>query len=425
MRHFDHRNPAYRNYVLAMLVVVYAVNFIDRQLLVILQEAIKRELSLSDTQLGLLTGPAFALFYATCGIPVAHWSESRARRDVISIALALWSLMTAACGLVQNFAQLLIARVGVGVGESGSSPPSHSMISDMFPPERRSTALSVFSIGGSMGILAGFMLGGWINQFLGWRSAFLVLGLPGLALALLVRFTVSEPPRGMSEDASAAPVARSMASSFTLLMRNPVFVFVALAAGFQGFALFGVGNWLPPYLMRVHGLSTGEAGTWLGLISGVVGGLGALAGGCLTDRLGRRDRRWYLWVPWLGLLIAAPLAAAAFFAERSSVALLFLVPVLFLHYMYLGPLLAVSHSLVDAHMRAFTSAVLFLSLNLIGFGLGPLCTGVISDVLRESKGVDGLRYAMLVSLLIGTAGASMMYSRAARHLRNESERCAQ
>ena len=415
----DYRNTSYRNYVLGMLVLVYAVNFIDRQLVVILQEAIKRDLALSDTQLGLLSGLAFALFYVTCGIPIAHWSESRTRRNVIALALALWSVMTSVCGLAQNFTQLLVARVGVGVGESGGSPPSHSMISDMFSPEQRSTALSIFSLGGSMGILAGFLLGGWINEFFGWRMAFAVLGIPGLLLALVLRFTVSEPVRGMNDPIPEVAVSRSMREAFAILLKRPTFVFIALAAGFQGFALFGIGNWLPSYLMRIHGMGTGAAGTWLALMSGIVGGLGAVAGGLLSDRLGRADRRWYLWIPLIGLLCAAPLAVAAFLAKSPMAAVYLMMAPMFLHYMYLGPLLAVAHSLVDAHMRAFASAVLFFALNLIGFGLGPVFTGFISDLLQIHCGVDALRYAMTASLLVGTCGASFMYMRAATHLRSD------
>ncbi len=199
MPYGDYDSRAYRGYVLAVLTAVYALNFIDRQLLVILQEPIKLELGLSDTQLGLLSGLAFAVFYVICGIPIARLAESRSRRNVIAFSIVAWSVMTAVCGLAQNYTQLLLARMGVGVGESGGSPPSHSMISDMYPPGQRSTALSIFSTGVNIGILGGFLLGAWLNEFFGWRSVFLLVGLPGVLFALLVGFTVAEPVRGRSD----------------------------------------------------------------------------------------------------------------------------------------------------------------------------------------------------------------------------------
>lgn len=412
-------SPARRNYVLAVLTLVYAVNFIDRQLVVILQESIRHELGLSDTQLGLLSGLAFALFYVTCGIPIARWSESRERRSVIAGAVALWSLMTALCGLAQNFAQLLLARMGVGVGESGSSPPSHSMISDMYPPRQRGTALSVYSTGVNLGILAGLLLGGWINEFFGWRTAFVVLGLPGLAIALLVRLTVSEPPRGHFDDPAATVPTPSVMAALGMLSRDRTFVWLALGCALQAFGMYGIGNWFASFIIRAHGTGTGELGTWLALSVGVVGGAGSVIGGIVADRLGRRDRRWYFRVPLFGGLLGAPFVLCALLARDLAPALLANAVGLFFLYAYLGPNIAMAHALVGPHMRALTSAILFFVLNLIGMGLGPLFTGFMSDALAASFGPDALRYALCCTLAIATAGASLFYLLAARSLRPE------
>jgi len=417
MKWGDYSSRGYRGYVLAMLTAVYAVNFIDRQLLVILQEPIKAELGLSDTQLGLLSGLAFALFYVSCGVPIARWSETRSRRNVIAGAIALWSLMTAVCGMAQNFLQLLLARMGVGIGESGGSPPSHSMISDIYPPQQRSTALSIFSTGVNFGILAGFLLGGWINEFFGWRTAFIVVGLPGLLLALVVRLTISEPRRGMSDPVASDEQAPPMWTCIRQLFAIPTFRYVALACGLQAFGLYGIGNWFPSFLIRTHGMGTGEVGTWLAVIAGGIGAAGALAGGYLTDHLGKRDRRWYLWVPLYSGIVGAPLSLLAFLLDSPYLALtVFAVPT-FLGYMYLGPNLAVAHSLVGPRMRATASAVLFFVLNLIGLGLGPLFVGVCSDLLQPGFGAESLRYALILNLAIAVVGASIMYTLGARHIR--------
>ncbi|MEM9921866.1 MAG: MFS transporter, partial [Bacteroidota bacterium] len=258
----------YKAYVLLLLTGVYTFNFIDRQILVILQESIKGELGLSDTQLGLLTGLSFALFYVTLGIPVARLADKGNRRNIIAISLALWSLMTAISGLVTNFMQLLLARIGVGVGEAGGSPPAHSMISDYFPPERRATALSVYSLGIYFGILLGYIGGGWLNQLYGWRIALMALGIPGILYALLLLFTVKEPPKGLSDHQIQEKSSDSFADVLRLLASKKTFVFLALGCGAQTFGNYGVGNFYAPFLARVHEMPVGEIGTWLGLTTG-------------------------------------------------------------------------------------------------------------------------------------------------------------
>jgi MFS family permease len=400
----------YPNYVLAVLFVVYVFNFIDRTILSILVEDVKRELGVSDTAMGFLTGIAFALFYTVAGIPIARWADVGVRRSIIALGLTVWSLMTAASGLVQNFGQLVAARIGVGVGEAAGSPPAHSLIADYFPPERRATALSIYSAGIYVGVLFGYLAGGWVNEFFGWRNAFFVVGLPGLLLALLVRFTVREPPRGQSEPprAPSEPAAADEAPEpwqdvFRFLWSLRSFRHLAFGAGIAAFSGYGFSQWAPTFLRRVHEMSSGEVGTWLGLIIGFGGLLGAPLGGLLADRKGHVDVRWYAWVPAVSAV--AP-------------ALLIYIPAVILSAMYLGPTLAMIQAMVKLRMRAMASAVLFLILNLIGLGLGPQVVGALSDLLTPHYGQEAVRYSLLIVSLTAV-WAGLHYALAARTLADD------
>ncbi len=385
-------------YALGLLTVVYSFNFIDRQLLAILQESIKAELLLSDGQLGLLTGFAFALFYVTAGIPIARWADRSNRRNIVALALGVWSFMTAISGLMQNFWQLLLARIGVGVGEAGGSPPSHSMLSDIFPPEKRAGALGFYSTGVNIGILFGFLLGGWINEYFGWRWAFVVVGLPGVLLALIVRFTMAEPIRGLSENKQVTGESVPFGDVLRLLWARRAFRHMALGAALNAFAGYGVSNWMASFIIRSHGMSTGELGTWLALIIGGGGALGVFFGGVLADKLGARDVRWYTWLPAVVGLAVLPLSAAVYLMDDPYTALLCLVIPGAMSNVYLGCTIATTHNLVGLRMRATASAVLFFILNIIGLGAGPWCVGMLSDFLEPSLGVESLRYAMLYLL---------------------------
>lgn len=413
----SYERPAYRGYVLAMLTVGCALNFLDRQLVVILQEPIRHEFGLSDTQLGLLSGFGFAGIYVVCGVLVALWSERRARRGVVALAIGSWSLMTAVFGLTQGYGQMLLARMGVAIGESGNGPASHSMISDIYPPERRGFALAIYSSGVNFGILFGFLLGGWINEFFGWRAAFLALGLPGIAIAVLVRFTVAEPVRGRHDPVVATVrVAPRLVPALGVLWRLRSFRWIALASAAQAFGLYGTGAWFPSYLIRSFGLGTGEAGTWLALIAGGVGALGTLTGGWLADRLAQRDPCWYLWLPLACGFIGLPFALAMFLASEVELALALNVVPVFVHFVYLAPVLAITHRLVEPQMRATTSAVLFFVLNLVGMGGGPLFVGMLSDALAADFGDEAMRIALITTVLLATACGSIAYLRAARAL---------
>jgi predicted MFS family arabinose efflux permease len=411
-------------YGLFILTLVYAFNFIDRQILVILQEPIKVEMGLSDAQLGLLSGFSFALVYIIAGIPIAYWADRSNRRNIIAGALTVWSGMTALSGLAQNYSQLLLARIGVGIGEAGGSPPAHSMISDYYPPERRGTALAIYSTGVHVGVLLGFILGGLISQAYGWRIAFMAVGLPGVALALLLVLTVREPPRGRWESATDAAFKPSLKETLTLLSSYRSFWYLAGASGLTAFVSYGSGNFAPSFMLRSHGLEVGEVGIILAIFGGGGGMLGTFLGGFLADRLGAKDKRWYLWLPAIAGVLSVPLGFPYLLSGNITVVVGFMFLVTIMLNTYLGPCLAISHTLVPPGMRALTSAVLFFVLNMIGLGLGPLTVGLLSDFYMAYFGENNLRYAMLTVGLLGSP-AILLFLLAARHLPADLARSVQ
>lgn len=410
---------AYRYYVLVMLTLVYVFNFIDRQLLVILQESIKKELVLTDTQLGLLSGFTFAIFYVTMGIPIARFADRANRRNIVAVSLALWSAMTAVSGLARNFVQLLLARIGVGVGEAGGSPPAHAMISDYFPPERRATALAFYSMGIYFGMLVGFLMGGYLNEYLGWRTAFFALGMPGVVFSLLLYATVKEPRRGATDKNTAqANEATSFVDVFKLLYSKKTFVFLACASGLHVFCLYGLSNWSPSFLARLHGMKNSEIGVSLGLMYGIGGAIGTFVGGYLTDFFGKTDKSAYMRIPAYAIIISIPFLLGGLFVRDTFLAQVGLGMCSLLYSVYLGPSISVAHRLVPASMRAMASAVFFLVINLVGLGFGPLVVGMLSDALTPSLGVEALRWAMS-GLSIMSALAILLFFAAAGKVKGE------
>ncbi len=396
-----------RTYTLGVLVLVFTSSHVDRQIVAILGQPIKEALAISDTQLGLLTGVMFAVFYATLGMPMAMWADRRNRRNLIAFSIALWSAMTALCGLAQNYLQLLLARIGVGVGEAGSNPPSHSIIADLYGPTERATALAIFGTGVNLGIMLGYLIGGWVNEWLDWRWAFIVAGLPGLAIALLVRLTVREPPRGYSEGgaagASDAPpfwaVARTMAGSAVL--RHTVLANTLVS--FFGYALV---LWVPVYLVRIHDMSTGEVGTVLAVLVGLGGATGTFAAGWLADRFSHRQPGWRAWIVVAAYLIVMPLAAAAFLVDGVVATIaLYALPAM-LAGAYIGPGFAIIQSNVPLQMRSVAAAINLFILNIIGLGLGPFTVGLVSDLMAVEAGADSLRYGLLAVIPFGLWGAA-------------------
>ena len=406
-------------YTLAILTTVYSFNFIDRQLLAILQVPIKKELLLSDGQLGLLTGFAFALFYVVAGLPIASYADRSNRRNIVVWSLGIWSFMTALSGFAQNYIQLLLARIGVGIGEAGGSPPSHSMISDIFPKEQRATGLSIYSLGINFGILFGFILGGWLNEFFGWRIAFMVVGIPGILLAILLRFTVKEPKRGHSESRNSESTSHTFSEVMAILWSRKSFRYLAVAGGMSAFAGYGLTNWMPPFLFRIYEMSTGEIGTWLGLGIGVLGGLGTFLSGWIADKLGKKDMRWYLWMPAIASFIMIPSVVIALISDQKYFTLVVMMLPVFLTNVFLSVCIAMTHGLVGLRMRAVGSAVFFFIINILGLGLGPTSIGFLSDYLEPSYGVDSIRYSMIILIPLAALIATICYLIAAKSLRED------
>lgn len=405
----------YRGYVLLILTGVYTFNFIDRQILVILQESIKTDLGLSDTQLGLLTGFAFAIFYVTLGLPIARYADRSNRKNVVAISLTVWSAMTALSGFVGNYWQLLLARIGVGVGEAGGSPPAHSIISDYFPPEKRATALSIYSMGIYIGILFGFLAGGWLDQYFGWRIAFMAIGVPGILYAIVVFFTVKEPKRGQfDKHVPKAATTNDLINVTKELLSYKTFVFLAFACALNAFGSYGVGNFTPPFLYRVHGLDSATIGTWLSLTTGFGGGLGVFLGGYLADKWGKIDVRWYLWIPLIAGLLKFIPSTVFIFSDNTSLVLFITIFTNLLTPLYLGPALAVTHNLVGPNSRAFASAILFFILNLIGLGMGPMVVGMLSDWFAPTYNEYALRWAFTIIYFTGPISLFLFY-KASQH----------
>ena len=391
----------------------------------ILQEAIKAELLLSDAQLGLLTGFAFAMFYVTAGVPIARYADRSNRRNIVAASVGLWSFITAISGLVQNYTQLLLARIGVGIGEAGGSPPSHSIVSDIFPKEQRASALSFYSTGVNLGIMFGFLFGGWLNEYFGWRVAFLVVGVPGVILAGIVYTTVPEPIRGLLENKKASDNQVPFRQVLSGLWQRKTFRHMALACGLNAFAGYGTVNWVASFFIRSHGMTTGELGTWLALSTGLAGAIGIFIGGLLGDKLGAKDKRWYLWVPGISTLLVVPGMLIVFLTSNTYLALVCMFVPGFMQNIYLGNSIATTHNLVGLRWRSTSSAILFLILNIIGLGLGPFVVGLLSDMFDPSFGIESLRYSMLAVLPTACVWSSIHFYLASRSLNADLERAAE
>lgn len=407
----SHTRPGspYAWYVLAMLVIVYTFNWFDRYLLIITMESIKQDLGISDTALGLLTGFAFSAVYSVSGIFVARWSDLGNRRTIIACGLAVWSGMTAVCGLAQNFMQLAIARFGVGLGEAACSPPAHAMISDYFRLKQRATALAIYGLGLYIGLAGGLAVGGWLNEEYGWRMAFIIAGVPGLILAVIFRLTVREPARGQA-DTGAVDAARysvKEVAQFMLSRRS----FVAYVIGTGLFVLSGNATdiWGATFLIRVHGLGSAEVGETIGAIGGLAGVAGTMFFALLADRLSRYDLRWYLWVAGIGGVLTVPAILAFLFSPPGTMVYVFYALGVFCGASYMAPTFAITQRLMPLRMRALSSAVILLSYNIIGTAFGNLFTGVISDVLHPLYGVESIRYALAYTALAAVIGGGFLW----------------
>jgi MFS family permease len=389
--------------VLAMLLLVYTFNFLDRQILSILAAPVQRDLGLDDAQLGMLGGLAFAALYSTLAIPLALLADRTSRSWVITLSLAVWSGFTALCGAAQNFTQMFVFRLGVGVGEAGGVAPSYALIADYFPPTRRARALAVYSLGIPLGAAAGALLGGYIAQAVEWRTAFVVVGLAGLAIAPLFRLLVRDKPRPVATQAQA-PVSHV----FVILAAKPSFWLMAFGAAAGSMCGYGVAFWLPSLMQRSFGLTLVETGQFFGALLLTGGVAGILLGGTLGDRLGARDRRWYALVPALCYVAGTPLFVAGVLSGSWPIAFaLFLAPQA-LVYVWLAPVLTAVQHLVPAQMRATASASFLLINNLIGLGLGSWAIGGLSKALAPAYGSEALRYALAAGLCLYLVAGALM-----------------
>ena len=396
-----------RTLTLALLTLVYLFSYMDRYILAILLELIKKDLRLSDTQLGLLSGFAFAVFYATLGLPVARLADRSNRRNIIAVALALWSAMTAACGLAGNFVQLLAARIGVGVGEAGSGPPSHSIIADLYPPEKRAGAMAIFSSGVVLGGSLGTIVGGLVAAQHGWRVAIMTVGLPGIALAIIVRLFVIEPERGQSEAPDrVAPAAEAMPSAwsaFLSMWRSGPAFHVVMGVTLTSLIGYAVSQFGPSFLQRSLGMTLTQVSVYIAPVAAVMGVVSGVGGGKLADWAGRR---WGIhaqaWLVAILKVIALPFAILFYLSHSITTGMTMYAVYLLFASSYLGPSFALIQTLAPIRMRAMWAAVTLLVINLIGLGLGPTLVGVLSDLLKPYVGPqDSLRYALVIVVAAG------------------------
>ena len=414
----------YGYYVLGALTICYIVNVMDRsQILAASVQAIKKEFGASDFQMGMLSGLPFAVFYSLMGIPIAAWADRSSRRNVLALAVATWSGMTALFVMAINFATLFLARIGTAVGEAGGSPPSHSLISDYFPKSRRGTAFAIYALAVPIGTSIGAAVGGWGNQNLGWRNTFIAVGAPGIVLAFIVYLTVKEPPRGMSD--AARPVAGQatpgMMDVLKFLWLRRSFRHLSLAAALHSVVWYASGAFNNAFLQRSHAMTVQEAGYWISILS-LIAGVGTFLGGYFSDRLSTRlnDRRWYMWVPGVATLLCVPFQFLAYLSPSLTVALPSFVGLMLMAAVFFGPSFAMTQALATLRMRSVATSVLLFIQTLIGNGLGPSVTGFISDLLGPSLQTDSLRYALVI---IGVVNlwAALHYLVGARSLRQDLE----
>jgi MFS family permease len=406
---------------LLLLFLVAFFNYMDRYVLSVLLPAIKADLDLSDTLLGGI-GTAFTISYVVLGVPIARLADRYSRKHVIALSLGFWSLMTAVCGLAQNFVQLAIARVLVGVGEAGATPPAHSLISDYFPSVQRGKAIAIYSLGAPAGIIVGFIAASWLVQNFSWRFAFIGLGLPGLLLALVVYLKLVEPKRGQTE---RAEIAKEAGESTTLLqasktlLSSPAYRHIIFATGLYTVVWLGVVSWLPSYFIRSFEMSIVEVGFWLAMSLGVSQAIGMMLSGILTDKLVKRNLKWFSWIPALAMVASTPLFIIVFLTDSAIVATVALFPA-FLIGVFQGPAsFAAVQGIAHVRMRATATALYLLVTNLIGGTIGPFLTGLLSDTLRPQYGDDSLRYGLLIISLVFGTWAAIHYALSARTIGNE------
>lgn len=401
-----------RRYAVGILMTVYMFNQIDRQIIAVLGQAIKTDLRLTDTQLGFLTGFAFATFYSFTSVPIALYADRANRRNLIALSLTLWSGMTAICGSAQNFVQIALARIGVGIAEAGCSPPAHSIISDLFPRDGRATALAVYGLGIPLGTLGGLMIGGSLGSVLGWRSALLVIGIPGVILATILRFTVAEPYRGAADRGvrdAGLENAPTLWETARYLWARRSFRHMLVGGSIITANATNMIVWTPPFLVRSFDMSLGHIGLWLGLAAGIPGAVGMYTGGLLADKVGLQHPRWRLWIASLSLVPLCPFCLAAYMAPNPIIAICLMTIPYMLSTMYAATTFAQTQGIAEIRMRATAAAILLCVLAFIGYGGGPQAVGILSDFLQPYAHDQALRYALALFSLTSFWGAWHFY----------------
>jgi predicted MFS family arabinose efflux permease len=381
------RGAAY--FALFLLMLTYLVSYVDRMALGVLQEQIKRELGLSDWQLGLLSGPSFALLYSIMGLPIARLAERRSRSVILAASLTVWSLMTMLCGVARGYGQLLLARAGVSVGEAGCNPAAHSLIADLFPPQERGRAIAFYSLGAPAGAFVGALVAGWLAYHWGWRTTFLLLGPPGLLLALAVTLLVSDPPRGQFDRAnSMGDVTPSFTAAVRAFFGNAILRHLAAGSAMIVLVGYGVSSFLPSFLVRKHGLDLETVGLLAGVVNGAGAAFGTVASGFAADRFGQRYPGLYARLPALMVALALPCFVLGFLSPSLAPSVVLLTVATFAIYTYIAPVFAQLHALLEPRMRATGASIMYLVLNLIGLGIGPPLIGLLSDYMTK-RALDG------------------------------------
>jgi MFS family permease len=419
MKRFQLRGKSYKRYVLCVLTLVYTLNFLDRGLIVLLLQAIKGDLGLSDTQLGFLTGIAFGAFYATLGLPIARWADRGNRVTITSLAIGLWGGTVMLSVFVTNFAQVVIARIASAVGESGCMPPTYSLIGDYFPaPSERAFAMSIYWLASPLATLISFIVGGWLNELYGWRFTFFIMGVPALLVAVLVRLTIAEPRvqvnRGVA-DRIRAPALREVLE-FVWRLRSARHLIAAIVLLYTMGA--GLGPWYAAFMMRSHGMLTAELGVWLGLIFGISGIVGILLGGYVSGRWLGNNERAQMRLSAISSAAIVPCLVLFLTLSGKEPALFALIPVSLVFSVFAGPSFALLQRLVTDDTRATTLAIVMLFANLIGMGVGPQLVGILSDMLRPPLGSESLRYSMLAMSSVAL-WAAYHFARAARTIKDD------
>ncbi|MEO0328153.1 MAG: MFS transporter [Pseudomonadota bacterium] len=387
-------------YTLVVLTAIFAVNHLDRHILSITLTQIGTEFTLSDTQLGLLSGLVFALVYVLFGFPIAKLAARGNRRNIISVSIAVWSSLTVALAGAQNFTHLLFARLGVGIGEAGAVSPAHSMISDLYPENRRTSAMATFVAGANIGVLLAFLIGGVVGQMLGWRWAFVMAGIPGLILALILWKTVNEPIRQKSQ--LYREENRSLFISTLKAIWEDRGLFHAMAGiSIVGIVTFGALAWNPTFIIRAHGLTQAQTGIFLALTIGIGGGFGTWLSGKLADQWGRKNPKWRIGIVVAVILISKPFIIVFLLADTRALALASFVGAALIASVFWGPTFAFLHSRIKPHMRPMASAIFLFCFNLIGVGIGPTIIGVLSDTLFADYGVRSTAYSLLIIQIAG------------------------